>query len=182
VNTPRAWIVVSVFLIRTGLAEAQPAVPSSAAEQSLKKFLQDYVKEKERRFDYDKTTRYSDALVDLDGDGKKEAIIYLVGRTLCGSGGCPTLVLVRTGDSWKILKYITITRPPIRVLSSTSHGWHDISVVVSGGGILDLYEAELRFDGKSYPGNPSVPPARRLIGRVPGEIVIPSEGVTPLYP
>jgi hypothetical protein len=182
-SLPRAWIAVPAFLIVTGLARTQPAIPFSSAEQSLKKFLQNYVKEKDRRLDDDKTTRYFDALIDLDGDGKKEAIVYLVGRTRCGSGGCPTLVLVRTGVSWKILKYITITRPPIRVLSSTSHGWHDISVLVSGGGILDPYEAELRFDGKGYPGNPSVPPARRLIGRVPGEVVIPSiEGGTPLYP
>lgn len=182
-NLPRAWITVSAFLIANGLAQTQPAVPSSSAKQSLKTFLQNYVKEKDSRFDDDKTTRYFDALVDLDGDGKKEAIVYLVGRGWCGSGGCPTLVLVRTGVSWKLLKYVTITRPPIRVLSSTSHGWHDISVWVQGGGIQPGYEAALFFDGKSYAGNPSVPPARRLTGKVSGEIVIPSmDGGTPLYP
>ena len=92
------------------------------------------MEEKDRRLDNDKAARYFDALVDLDGDGKKEAIVYLVGRTWCGSGGCPTLVLVRNGVGWKLLQYITITRPPIRVLSSTSHGWHDLSVWVQGGG------------------------------------------------
>jgi putative lipoprotein len=164
-------------------ARAQPAGASSSAEQSLKKFLRDYVKEKDRRFYDDKTARYFDALVDLNGDGKKEAIVYLVGRTWCGSGGCPTLVLVRNSAGWKLLQYITITRPPIRVLSSTSRGWHDISVWVQGGGIQPGYEAELSFDGKTYSGNPSVPPARRLKGNVPGEIVISSmEGGTPLYP
>jgi hypothetical protein len=148
-----------------------------SAERSLKKFLQNY--------DHgdDKTARYFDAFVDLDGDGKKEAIVYLVGDARCGSGGCNTLILTQHAASWKVIKSITITRPPIRVLASTSDGWHSISVWVQGGGIQPGYEAELRFDGKNYPANPTVPPARRLTAKVPGEIVIPSmEGGTPLYP
>ena len=175
---PRAWIVVSVFLIPICLVHAQP---SSAAEQSLKKFLQDYVKDP--RLDDEKTIWYFDAFVDLNGDGKKEAIVYLIGRAWCGSGGCNTLILARDGASWRVVSHITITRPPIRVLSSTSHGWHDIGVWVKGGGIRPGYEAVLSFNRKTYPENPSVPPARRMSRKVAGEIVIPSvEGGTPLYP
>lgn len=178
---PRACVAVSAFLISTVLAQSQPAVRPSSAERSLQTFLQSYLRTP--NLDDHKTARYLAAFVNLDGDGQKEAIIYLVGRTWCGSGGCPTIVLVRNGAGWKLGQYITITRPPIRVLSSTSHGWHNISVWVQGGGIQPGYEAELSFDGKSYSGNPSVPPARRLRGKVPGEIVIPSmEGGTPLYP
>jgi hypothetical protein len=173
-----ALIAVSAFLIPVNLAHAQP---SSAAEQSLKKFLQDYLKDP--RLEDEKTTLYFDAFVDLNGDGKKEAVVYLMGREWCGSGGCITLILARDRVSWKIVGHITITRPPIRVLSSTSHGWHDIGVWVQGGGILPGYEAAISFDGKTYPGNPSVPPARRLSGRVAGKTVITSvEGGTPLYP
>jgi hypothetical protein len=176
-----AWIVASAFLLATVLAQPQPATPPSSAEQSLKRFLQGYARTGD--FEDDKTTQYFDALVDLNGDGRNEAIVYLMGRPWCGSGGCRTLILARNGASWKVVKHITITRPPIRVLSSTSHGWHDISVWVAGGGILQAYEAELRFDGKTYPGNPSVPPARKLEGKVPGETVIPSmQGGTRLYP
>ena len=173
----RAWITSSAFLIATGFTQAQPVVPPSSVELSLKKFLQNYDDGD------DKTTRYLSAFVDLDGDGKNEAIVYLMGGPWCGSGGCPTLILVRNGVGWKILKYITITGPPIRVLSSTSHGWHDIGVWVQGGGIQPGYEAVLSFDRKTYPGNPSVSPARRLGRKIGGEIVIPSiEGGTPLYP
>ena len=127
--------------------------------------------------------RYFDAFVDLNGDGKKEAIVYLMGDGWCGSGGCTMLVLASEATSFKVVTEITISRPPIRVLSSTSHGWHNISVWVAGGGIEPAYEAELRFDGKTYPGNPSVAPARRLNGKVQGKIVIPSmQGGTLLYP
>ena len=77
---------------------------------------------------------------------------------------------------------ILITRPPIYVLSDASKGWHSIGVLVAGGGILQGYEAELRFNGKTYPLNPSVPPARRLKGKVMGEIVIHSmQDAKPLY-
>ena len=182
-SRPRAWIAVSAILFATGLAQAQrqPATPLSSNEVSVRKFLQSDLRIS--NLDNDKTARYFAAFVDLNGDGKQEAIVYVMGEALCGSGGCRTLILARHGTSWTVVKHITITRPPIRVLSSTSHGWHSISVWVQGGGIQPGYEAELSFDGKTYPGNPSVPPARRLNATVPGEVVIPSiEGGTPIYP
>ena len=56
-------------------------------------------------------------------------------------------------------------------------------VGVGGGGIQLGYEAMLPFDGKTYPSNPTVPPARHLSEKVPGEIVIaPNAGDRPLFP
>ena len=180
---PLCWIAYSALLIATGLAQAQPqpARPASTAEDSLKTFLRDYVKD--HHSDDDKTTRYFDVFVDLNNDGKKEVIVYLMDGGWCGSGGCTMLVLAPEASSFKVITRVTISRPPIRVLSSISHGWHNISVRVAGGGIEPAYEAELRFDGKTYPGNPSVPPARQLIGKMAGKVVIPSmQGGTPLFP
>jgi hypothetical protein len=54
------------------------------------------------------------------------------------------------------------------------HGWHNLGVWVGGGGIQPGYEAELRFDGKKYPGNPSVPPARKTGKNASGTVVISS--------
>jgi len=159
----------------------EAAAPSSAAQESLKTFLQHYLRGGSR--DDDKTTRYFVALVNLRTDGTQEAIVYLTGNGWCGSGGCNTLILVRDGSSWRVVTNITITRPPIRVLSNTSNGWHNIGIWVQGGGIQPGYEAELRFDGKTYPKNPSTPPARPLEGKAAGEVVVPSSQVgTPLYP
>jgi len=45
-------------------------------------------------------------------------------------------------------------------------------VGVSGGGIPG-YEAELRFDGKSYPQNPTLLPTRKTNGNLPGRVLIP---------
>jgi uncharacterized protein YecT (DUF1311 family) len=144
-------------------------------ESSLRIFLQS--------FDKDKGTRYIAAFRDLNGDGKAEAIVYLVSNEWCGSGGCNTLILARDGDSWRIITNMTVTQLPIRVLTKSSHGWRSIGVWVQGGSILPGYEAEMDFDGKTYPANPTAPPARRLDGIPTGAaIVIHSvKDATPLY-
>jgi len=74
------------------------------------------------------------------------------------------------------------TQLPIRVLSTKTNGWHDLGVGVAGGGIQPGYEARLRFDGRTYPSNPTVPPAQELKAKVEGKIVIPADATgTPLY-
>ena len=161
-------LLCSVLLIASSLAKAQHKIEAkpSAREQSLKRFLQS--------FDNDQTTKYLAVFRDLNSDGKPEALIYLMGKKWCGTGGCKTLILTPDGSSWRIVAKITITRPPIRILRDTSNGWRTITVWVQGGGIQPGYEAELRFDGKTYPSNPSVPPARRLQDKPAGEVVIPA--------
>jgi hypothetical protein len=150
-------------------------------EDSLKRFLQDYVGSSAN----DKTTQYFSAFVDLKGDGTHEVIVYLSGDGWCGSGGCTMLVLAPKDFSYKVLTNIPITRPPIRVLATKSNGWHDLAVRVQGGGIARAYEAKLSFNGKTYPTNPSVPPAQRLPKNEAGEVVVPvtalTEGGKPLY-
>jgi hypothetical protein len=82
------------------------------------------------------------------------------------------LILVPEGDSWRLLTKVSITRPPIRLLRTVSNGWRNIGVWVQGGGIQPGYEAELRFDGKTYPPNPSMPPARPLADKPEGQTLI----------
>lgn len=148
-----AWVCPTlVITICLAQAPLRPDASSATAEKSLKRFLQ--------TFDNDRAARYVAAFADLNGDGKSEAVVYLISDKWCGSGGCNTIILTQDGGSWKILTSITISRPPIRVLTHRTHGWHSIGVRVEGGGINPGYEAELRFDGKTYPSNPSVPPAR----------------------
>jgi hypothetical protein len=171
-----AQVVCSTFTLAICNAQGRltSGVKGPSAEESLRLFLQTQ--------DDNQTTRYLSAFCDLNGDGTPEAIVYLVSNERCGSGGCNTLILTRKGNSWRILANITITRPPIRVMSNTSNGWHSIGVWVQGGGIQPGYEAELCFDGNSYSSNPSVPPARRSKGKSVGQVIIPSiQGATPLY-
>lgn len=126
--------------------------------------------------------RYDHALTDLDGDGRPEVLVYAMAsrrdgaRYFCGSGGCALYVLSLTPTGYRTISRISVTRPPIRILSSRSHGWRDLGVMVAGGGVIPGYQARLRFDGKRYPTNPSVPPALRLKGSAQGKVVITGTG------
>jgi len=174
-----AILIYSSFFKVSSFGQAQTR--ATAEEDEIRRFLVEQFQEP--GFSNDKTTKYSYAEVDLNGDGVKEVVVYLTGRDWCGTGGCNTFILARAGSSYKIVTEMTITRPPIRVLANSTHGWHNIGVWVVGGGIQPGYEAELPFDGKTYPTNPSVPPARRAGTKAKGKVVIASsaEGKL-LYP
>ena len=133
-------------------------------EISLKRYLQS--------LDADKSTRYIAAFKKLNSSGKLEAIVYLSGENWCGSGGCNTLILDRINGVWKNVATITVTRLPIRILKSTSHGRRNIGVWVKGGGVQTGFEAELRFDGKTYPRNPTVLPYWQSTRSLEGEVAI----------
>jgi hypothetical protein len=154
---------------------------SSRAEvENLKKFLRKY--EGRSVSDEERTTRYAAALVDLKDDGKQEAIVYFIGANWCGSGGCSCLILAPDGSSYDVITQTSVTQLPIRVLLTKTNGWHDLAVGVAGGGIQPGYEARLRFDGGTYPSNPTVPPAQELRTKVEGKIVIPADATgMPLY-
>ncbi|HXM09988.1 MAG TPA: hypothetical protein VN946_08595 [Terriglobales bacterium] len=172
-------VVVSSFLFLVGagcLAQPLPQ-PKSKQDNSLEIFLRDYLR------DPFKTTRYFSAFVDLKGDGTRQVIVYFTDQHSCGSGGCTTLILAPTASSYQVVASITVVWPPIRILETKSNGWHDIGVMVHGGGIVKPYEAKLSFNGTTYPSNPTVAPAHRLTKKIAGEIVVPldAQGV-PLYP
>lgn len=157
------WLMLSPPLV-TGTADR-----SSASEDTLKQFLEDYLRPGPGE---DNVVRYIDAAKDLNGDGRPEAIVHVRGRAWCGSGGCVTLILTPKDGTYRVVASIPITRPPIRVLNRVSNGWAHIGVWVSGGGITPGYEAELPFDGSTYPKNPSDPRFRRPGEKTPREVVI----------
>lgn len=119
--------------------------------------------------------RYSATFVHLKGDRSWQVIVHLSTPGYCGSGGCTTLILDATGDTFRLISKIPVTRLPILVMPSTSNGWKDIQVVVGGGGI-PRQKSTLSFDGKSYPENPTVPPARLMDTDVTsGKVILPAD-------
>ena len=160
-----AALLCSALAISGGLAQAtRKAEASNPDEESIRKLFQTR--------DNDKSTRYWAVFRDLNGDGIPEAIVYLIGQQWCGSGGCHLFILQKSGGSWKTVTSMTIANPPIRILDRKLNGWHSLGVSVQGGGIQPGYEAELGFNGKTYPRNPSVPPARRAAKNLAGEVVV----------
>ncbi|WP_230292941.1 hypothetical protein [Croceicoccus sp. Ery5] len=96
--------------------------------------------------------------IDLNGDGMDEIVAYASGPMLCGSGGCNVLVLEPAGEGFTVRMDASVSKLPVTVLDSSSHGWRDLTVWVGGGG-GESGNAVLRFDGIRYPSNPTVPPA-----------------------
>jgi hypothetical protein len=112
---------------------------------------------------------YKRADADLNGDGRRETVVYATDS--CGSGGCDLFVLSPEGKSYRAVLEASVSQLPIRLLPTSTHGWRDIGVTVSGGGILRPYMARLRFTGRQYPDNPTVPPAIPL-KRPTGKLLI----------
>jgi hypothetical protein len=154
----------------TTTTSSSTTAPTS--EDSLTAFLISYVKN--TYGDNIGEVKYFNAFVDLAGNGTKEAVVYLAGPEICGSAGCDTLVLMPDGSTYRVVATIGISRPPIEVLPTSSNGWHDLAVWVQGGGIQSGYEAQLRFNGNTYPNNPTISPATPLEGTTPRQIIIPS--------
>jgi hypothetical protein len=183
-NHPLILIVFALGALLSGLEQAsaqtrlEPGNVPRNAEQAVRSFLRSYLGQQ-----VDTETRFSCARVALNTDEKRQVIVYVSGPKWCGTSGCTMLILQPANSSFRVVTRITAARLPVRVLASTSNGWRDVGVWVQGGGIQPGYEAALRFNGKTYPRNPSVPPARRLREGVSGEVVIPpSEKGVPLNP
>jgi hypothetical protein len=155
---------------------------STSSDASLNEFLRGYLKK--LSVEEDKTTRYLSKWIDLNDDGMRDVVIYVIGDSWCGSGGCTTIIVRMEGVTYQVVSKTLITNLPICMLATKSHGWHDISVWVQGGGVRNPYEAELRFDGKRYPISPFVHPARPLVGKTKRELVIfnNSKNAKLLYP
>lgn len=102
--------------------------------------------------------RYHFNKVDLNGDGKSDAIVFVSGNSICGSGGCRMLIFKGDGKNYSLVTEMSVSRPPVFVGAMKTKGWNDLLMEVSGGGIKP-YFASLKFDGKSYLKNPTVAPA-----------------------
>lgn len=140
---------------------SQQHQPGFAKDEALSRSLRNYVG---APTDETRTTRYSAAFVDLQGDGKRDAVVYLTGSAWCGSGGCTILILVPGSDSFKVIAKMPAVLPPISVLTGKSNGWHDICLVT--GRPLD--EAVLSFNARTYLNKGP----RRLSDQSQGEAVI----------
>lgn len=114
-------------------------------------------------------SQYKAVSLDLDRDGIPELLVYRLDRDFCGSGGCNLLIIRREDSGFLVVGSTTVTQLPIRILSTYSKGWRDLGVWVAGGGIWPGYEARLRYDGETYPANPTMAPAiplRRPVGQI----------------
>ncbi|KEF42813.1 MAG: hypothetical protein ER33_04560 [Cyanobium sp. CACIAM 14] len=103
--------------------------------------------------------RYTWSQVDLNGDGRPELVAQVVGPMVCGTGGCPLLIFREPSPGHlQLITRMSLFKDPLIVTERRHNGWKQLITRVrvdAGHG----YHAELPFDGRTYPTNPSVPPA-----------------------
>ncbi|MCS5698308.1 hypothetical protein NZK32_04530 [Cyanobium sp. FGCU-52] len=112
--------------------------------------------------------RYTWSRVDLNGDGKPELVAQVLGPMVCGTGGCPLLIFREPSPGrLQLVTQMSLFKDPLIVTERTRNGWKELITRVrvdAGHG----YYAELPFDGRTYPANPSVEPALPLRRPEPG--------------
>ncbi len=91
---------------------------------------------------------------DLNEDGKKEIFVGLTGSYFCGTGGCTQLILDNQGN---VISTFSVSGYPVIIDNSKTNGWKDLFIYSGSKNRI------VKFDGKTYPSNPSVLPELKLI-------------------
>jgi hypothetical protein len=123
--------------------------------------------------------RYVHARVDLDGDGREEVFVYLMGPFFCGTGGCNLLLFRPTGRGYAQVADFPISRVPIIVAESSRRGWRDLWRLQSGGGAPPTYVRQV-FNGHTYLERERIPADRAPPAGLPvltGEPTLPDGAV-----
>lgn len=121
--------------------------------------------------EYDDDIRYYYNKVDLNDDGNPEIFVYLVGSSVCGTGGCSGAIFNQEGEEYKLLSRFSLVRNPVIISNTKTNGYRDIIMHVSGGGIKSFF-AQLKYDGTIYPSNPSIEPEIKPNTKLEGIAII----------
>ncbi len=115
--------------------------------------------------------RYYYNRIDLDGDDQPETFVFLVGSSVCGTGGCSGLIFKSQDDDYELVSRFTLVRNPVIVSQNKTNDWNDLIMYVSGGGIENFF-AQVKYDEGKYPLNPSVQPKVESGTQVEGTAII----------
>ena len=113
---------------------------------------------------------YRSAGVDLDGDGRAEALVLAEGEGWCVKTGCTLLVLRKAARGLSPISVIKRVKPPVVVAHTSRLGWRDLYVRTGGGGIR-LQTVKLSFSANGYPKNASVLPPYLGAAEANGETI-----------
>ena len=128
---------------------------------------------------------YRPELVDLNGDGIKEALVLMLGQDWGGTGGQTLFVFRGVEKGFQFIGSMTCVRFPMEgsvcVMESKSNGWRDLAVRLRGRGAGQKY-AHMKFSGSRYPLNPTA--QEELKNTWPGSdyILISGDGTAKALP
>lgn len=131
---------------------APGALAGKVNEPELRKAVERYNLAKQRT-----PGPYDFAGVDLNGDGKSEAIVMFSGPDWCQKTGCSLVVFQEEQVGYRPVSHITSARPPVLIGPEASFGWRDL-MANTGGGAAAVRTVRLGFSGKGYPANALLQP------------------------
>lgn len=104
-------------------------------------------------------TSYRSHLADLNGDGRQDALVLMLGRAWGGTGGQTMFIFKGGAEGFQFVSRMTCVSLPmpgsVCVTNERSEGWRDLAIRVSGGGAKAKF-VRMCFDGQRYPLNPTV--------------------------
>ena len=82
-------------------------------------------------------------------------IVYVYGGNECGSGGCPLyLMKLNIKNHMDIISKTLTVWTPIYILRPIVNGFHDLAVMVHGGGVIHPYNCLLKYKYQGYQNSP----------------------------
>ncbi len=103
---------------------------------------------------------YVHARTDLDGDGRQDVLVYLMGPYVCGTGGCTLEVFRQEARGYRLITSFPTSRLPVIVPEARRNRWRDLWRLQSGGGAPATWVREV-FDGRGYRTMERIPAAGR---------------------
>ncbi|MGN6437200.1 MAG: hypothetical protein ACTHMM_11730 [Agriterribacter sp.] len=136
------------------------AAPSSPTVDLIKSSLTGNLVKNDLKIltENDRKFIYSEA--DINGDGTSEIFVGMRGGYFCGNAGCTVYLLSHEG---KEITRFTIVDGPIAVSTNRTKDWNDLIIPSRGVNYL------VKFNGKTYPSNPSVQP--KFAGSVSNDLI-----------
>ncbi|CAN1213350.1 hypothetical protein TUMEXPCC7403_24305 [Tumidithrix helvetica PCC 7403] len=133
---------------------ASESKPIPALETAIRQASPSYVDAVRNKFTRPATYSYS--LIDLNGDGKPEAIVYPQSSYFCGTGGCTLMIFQPDAQGYRLIGNIPVSRKPIIVTNQKTNGWKDLIRRTAGGG-YPLSYSYLRYSQGEYTVTNEVP-------------------------
>ncbi len=137
---------------RSGSAHGlTPELPQrqEVSNQTLQYAVQEYLE----RSGAPAASRYAFVRHDLDGDGFKDALVYM--KTpygfWCEDHGCTLLVLRAEEKGFSVISHTSPIRAPVYINGKSVSGWRDLVVRVAGGQAKAKYVRLQNLDGDGYP-------------------------------
>ncbi len=101
---------------------------------------------------------------DLDGDGRREALVLFSGphNYWCDMNGCSLAVFKVDGDHFSVMSEMFPVRGPLYISENKTDGWKNLVIRVSGQSNADPKNVAMQFNGMTYPCNPIFEPGIQI--------------------